>query len=34
MKKVDEDDLGEISEPEDPQMLLRDAKEWKVRVRS
>jgi len=30
VKKVEDDDAGEISEPEDPQMLLRDAKDWKV----
>jgi len=30
VKKVEDDDAGEISEPEDPSMLLRDAKEWKV----
>jgi DnaJ family protein C protein 2 len=29
VKKVEDDDAGEISEPEDPQMLLRDAKDWK-----
>lgn len=29
-KKVEDDDSGEISEPEDPSMLLRDAKDWKV----
>ncbi|TVY62768.1 Zuotin [Lachnellula suecica] len=28
-KKVEDDDSGEISEPEDPSMLLRDAKDWK-----
>ena len=31
MKKVEDDDVGEISEPEDPMMLQRDAKDWKVR---
>lgn len=31
MKKVEEDDSGDISEPEDPLMLQRDAKDWKVR---
>ena len=30
-KKTEDDDEGEISEPEDPQMLARDAKDWKVR---
>lgn len=30
VKKVEDDDAGEISEDEDPQMLLRDAKDWKV----
>lgn len=30
-KIVDADNDGEISEPEDPSMLLRDAKDWKVR---
>lgn len=30
VKKVEEDDAGEISEPEDPLMLQRDAKDWKV----
>lgn len=28
-KKVEDDDDGEISEPEDPMMLSRDAKDWK-----
>ncbi|CAG8948950.1 hypothetical protein HYFRA_00002078 [Hymenoscyphus fraxineus] len=28
-KKVEDDDSGEISEPEDPMMLSRDAKDWK-----
>lgn len=28
--KVEDDDGGEISEPEDPLMLQRDAKDWKV----
>ncbi len=31
VKKTEDDDAGEISEPEDPLMLQRDAKEWKVR---
>src|ERR1700712_2728293 len=31
VKKVEDDDAGEISEPEDPMMLSRDAKDWKVR---
>lgn len=30
VKKVEDDDSGEISEPEDPMMLARDAKDWKV----
>jgi len=29
VKKVEDDDSGEISEPEDPLMLSRDAKDWK-----
>ena len=29
-KKVEDEDSGEISEPEDPLMLQRDAKDWKV----
>lgn len=29
-KKVEDEDDGEISEPEDPLMLQRDAKDWKV----
>ncbi|CCU76619.1 unnamed protein product [Blumeria hordei] len=29
VKKVEDDDSGEISESEDPSMLLRDAKDWK-----
>lgn len=29
-KKVEVDDDGEISEPEDPMMFTRDAKDWKV----
>jgi DnaJ family protein C protein 2 len=33
VKKVEDDDSGEISEPEDPLMLQRDAKDWKVRRR-
>ena len=32
VKKVEEDDSGEISEPEDPMMLAREAKDWKVRT--
>lgn len=32
VKKVEDEDAGEISEDEDPQMLLRDAKDWKVSV--
>lgn len=30
VKKVEDDDAGDISEPEDPMMLSRDAKDWKV----
>lgn len=30
VKKVEDDDAGEISEAEDPAMLLRDAKDWKA----
>jgi len=30
VKKVEDDDSGEISEPEDPMMLSRDPKDWKV----
>jgi DnaJ homolog subfamily C member 2 len=30
VKKVEDEDGGEISEPEDPLMLQRDAKDWKV----
>jgi hypothetical protein len=30
VKKVEDGDDGEISEPEDPLMLQRDAKDWKV----
>ena len=30
VKKIEEDDSGEISEPEDPLMLQRDAKDWRV----
>jgi DnaJ family protein C protein 2 len=29
-KKVEDEDSGEISEPEDPIDLARDAKDWKV----
>ncbi|MCJ1259688.1 hypothetical protein MMC24_007527 [Lignoscripta atroalba] len=29
VKKVEDDDAGDISEPEDPLMLQRDAKDWK-----
>lgn len=29
-KNVEEEDAGEISEPEDPMMLQREAKDWKV----
>jgi hypothetical protein len=34
VKKVEDDESGEISEPEDPMMLSRDAKDWKVRCSS
>lgn len=30
VKKVEDSDDGEISEPEDPELLARDAKDWKV----
>jgi hypothetical protein len=30
VKKVEDEDSGEISEPEDLLMLQRDAKDWKV----
>jgi DnaJ family protein C protein 2 len=30
-KKIETEDDGDISEPEDPMMLARDAKDWKVR---
>jgi len=30
VKKVEDDDSAEISEQEDPLMLQRDAKDWKV----
>lgn len=30
MKKIEDEDDGEISEAEDPTMLHRDAKDWKV----
>jgi len=30
VKKVEDDDAGEISEPEDPMLLSRDAKDWKT----
>lgn len=30
VKKTEDDSDGEISEPEDPLMLQRDAKDWKV----
>lgn len=29
-KKVEENDESDISEPEDPMLLARDAKDWKV----
>jgi DnaJ family protein C protein 2 len=32
VKKIEDDDSGEISEPEDPVMLQRDAKDWKVYI--
>ena len=31
VKKIEDEEDGEISEPEDPIMLSRDAKDWKVR---
>lgn len=34
VKKVEDDDAGEISEAEDPLMLSRDAKDWKVYLSS
>lgn len=34
VKKIEDDDSGEISEPEDPLMLQRDAKDWRVRHRT
>lgn len=30
VKKTEDEDEGEVSEPEDPMMLARDAKDWKV----
>lgn len=33
VKKIEDDDSDEISEPEDPLMLQRDAKDWRVRRR-
>ena len=30
VKKIENEDDGDISEPEDPMMLSRDAKDWKV----
>lgn len=33
MKQVEDDDAGDISEPEDQLMLQRDAKDWKVLAR-
>ena len=32
VKKVEDDDSGEISEEEDPLLLQREAKDWKVRT--
>ena len=32
VKKIEDEDAGEISEPEDPLMLQRDAKDWKVHL--
>ena len=32
VKKTEDSDDGEISEPEDPELLQRDAKDWKVCV--
>jgi DnaJ family protein C protein 2 len=34
VKKVEDDDSGDISEDEDPLMLQRDAKDWKVNYRT
>lgn len=34
VKKTEDDDAGEISEPEDSLMLQRDAKDWKVRTQT
>lgn len=31
-KNIEQEDDGEISEPEDPMMLQREAKDWKVRL--
>jgi DnaJ family protein C protein 2 len=30
VKKIEDEEVDEISEPEDPMMLSRDAKDWKV----
>jgi DnaJ family protein C protein 2 len=32
VKKTEDSDDGEISEPEDPELLQRDAKDWKVNL--
>ena len=32
VKKTEDEDAGEISEPEDPMMLQRDPKDWKVSI--
>lgn len=31
-KKIEKDDESDVSEPEDPMMLQREAKDWKVRT--
>lgn len=33
VKNVEDDDVGEISEPESPLLLQRDPKDWKVSMR-
>lgn len=30
MKKIEDEEVDEISEPEDPMMLSREPKDWKV----
>ncbi len=32
-KKIEKDDDSDVSEPEDPLMLQREAKDWKVRIK-